>query len=477
MKNKIIKSVAAVLCAAALVAPFALTFIATVHTPAQYAQSFFAGLKLKRDRLAAVEGKRLVLIGGSNLAFGIDSALLEEYIGMPVVNFGLYAALGTKAMLDMAKPYINDGDIVLICPEEDAQTYSLYYNGLNMWYALDSDYTMLKDVGVSNYDELLAALPAFAAEKRAASQRDSVLQSGIYALSSLNAYGDISVERPYNTMVDFGKSMSLRLDASLVEDEFVQYLNDYARAMERKGAQIWFGFSPVNRLAVTSSQNEIAQFYAALDEKLDFPIISDINDYILDEGYFFDTNFHMNSVGMLHRTALLAEDICQKLDADKPAVFPQYPPPDRPDDWLATDTPSEDANTDSFLFEPVEGGVAVVGLSEQGLKAERLVLPSTYDSKAVVSIASEAFAHSTRLTTLVVPADASLRKLSQRAFAGCDTLVRVEVGVEPSLLSATELSFEGAAPSCRVYVSEDLFSAYASDYFWCGMLDWVEILE
>ncbi len=478
MKSKIIKAVAILLCVAAIIAPVIFTLSATVSAPTQYGESFFAGLKLKHDRLKAVEGKRIVLIGGSNLAFGVDSSLLQKYTGFEVVNFGLYAALGTKAMLDMAKPYIKSDDIVIICPEEDEQTYSLYYNGLNMWYALDCDYSMLFDVGLSNYDDLLSALPKFAAEKRKAAKRDTPLQSGIYALSSLNEYGDISVVRPYNIMVDFGKGQQLRLGKALVDQEFVDYLNRYAKQLNKKGAEVYFSFSPINKLAIISDQSEIDEFYTTLENKLDFPIISDINDYILDEGYFFDTNFHMNSVGVYNRTALLAEDINKKLGKENQNAFPKYQPSERPDNWLETEADEQDtAHAENFIFEETNGGVAIVGLSPSGQNAERLVVPSSYDGKAVVSIGSEAFKTSSKLTTLVLPENSSIRQLSKRAFAECETLVKIESSIKPSLLSATELSFEGAAADCRVYVPQELFSEYVSDYFWCGMTKWLEISE
>ena len=51
--------------------------------------------------------------------------LMEEMIGMPVVNFGLYATLGTKLMLDLSLGAIKKGDVVVIAPETDPQTYSL----------------------------------------------------------------------------------------------------------------------------------------------------------------------------------------------------------------------------------------------------------------------------------------------------------------------------------------------------------------
>ena len=118
-------------------------FIVAVLAPPVYSNTFVGVLDEKVDRLATVEGKKVVVIGGSSVAFGLDSALMEEHLGMPVVNFGLYAAIGTKAMLDLSLPHIGEGDIVVLAPETDAQTLSLYFHGGNMWKAVDDAPSLL----------------------------------------------------------------------------------------------------------------------------------------------------------------------------------------------------------------------------------------------------------------------------------------------------------------------------------------------
>ena len=69
--------------------------------PAQYSNTFVGELPAKRALLAAESDKpRLILVGGSAAAFGVDSALLaRELPAYQPVNFGLYAALGTRVML------------------------------------------------------------------------------------------------------------------------------------------------------------------------------------------------------------------------------------------------------------------------------------------------------------------------------------------------------------------------------------------
>src|SRR5215212_5179389 len=75
---------------------------------------------LEKDRLIRdTPSPKIILVGGSNLAFGIDSHMLEDSLGVHVVNMGLYAKLGLRYMLAQVKPYIRKGDLVLVVPEYD----------------------------------------------------------------------------------------------------------------------------------------------------------------------------------------------------------------------------------------------------------------------------------------------------------------------------------------------------------------------
>ena len=72
------------------------------------------------------------------MPFGLRSDLIEQEInGYSVVNFGLYATLGTKVMMDLSKINIGRGDIVVLAPELNEQTYSLYFNPVALQEALD----------------------------------------------------------------------------------------------------------------------------------------------------------------------------------------------------------------------------------------------------------------------------------------------------------------------------------------------------
>ena len=65
---------------------------------------------------------KVVFVGGSNLAFGIDCSQIEDSIGFTCVNMGLHAGQGLRFIMDDIDPYIKEldkdaGDVVVLMPE------------------------------------------------------------------------------------------------------------------------------------------------------------------------------------------------------------------------------------------------------------------------------------------------------------------------------------------------------------------------
>src|SRR5690606_26128837 len=67
----------------------------------------------------ALSGNRVVLVGGSNLAFGIDSKAIEAAVGCPVVNMGMNGYFGVRFMLEEVAPRLRAGDVVVLAFEWD----------------------------------------------------------------------------------------------------------------------------------------------------------------------------------------------------------------------------------------------------------------------------------------------------------------------------------------------------------------------
>ena len=96
-----------------------LFFFGKIIMP-QYRYSYNAALLDKVDRLKAIQEPKIVLIGNSNLPFGMKSELLEETFQMPVVNMGMHGSLGNAFHEEMAKINVQEGDIIILIHTEFA---------------------------------------------------------------------------------------------------------------------------------------------------------------------------------------------------------------------------------------------------------------------------------------------------------------------------------------------------------------------
>ena len=106
--------------------------------PAVYSDTFMGELAEKVRLLEDTEEPRIIVLGGSAAAFGIDSTYIEsELSGYRAVNFGMYAGLGTRAMMDLSGGSLRRGDIVIVMPEQQTQSLSGYFGAEYFWQAAD----------------------------------------------------------------------------------------------------------------------------------------------------------------------------------------------------------------------------------------------------------------------------------------------------------------------------------------------------
>jgi hypothetical protein len=476
----LIKTVAALLV---IVLPLSLILSLAVMTPDMYDKSFMGQLDEKFDRLYEIDEPKLVVVGGSSVAFGLDSALLEQYTGMPVVNFGLYAALGTRLMLDLSRDAIGEGDVVVISPELDAQTMSMYFNSESTLQAMDGSYYMLSHVDRDNIFSLLGAM--FAHLGRKIALKEPVDPQGVYNSSSFNEYGDIIYDRPSNVMESYyDTNKTVTLDESILDEEFIDYLNEYASHCKAQGARVYFSFCPMNIMGMTEGTDarSLYDFECLLRRRLDFDLISYADDYIMDAGYFYDSNFHLNNTGARYRTLLLARDVL--LAEGIPTLIAEELP-DAPELGSGAITVlGYDQNQEYFTFQRMESGnYRITGLTDKGKAAVELTIPRSYTEAgarygvAVTSVGLGAF-KGCSATLVNIPADSYVNKIENGAFIGASKIRTLNIYIDdPNAIkppSTGEGGFTGIN-SLRIHVPRG--SDYRIDYFWSEVPKNVQIIE
>ncbi|MCQ2353604.1 MAG: hypothetical protein MJ102_00705 [Clostridia bacterium] len=317
--KKLVLRATAVFIAALI--PVILVVTLTFALPKCFDETFDAALSDKFSLLNSIDEPKIIVIGGSSVAFGLDSKALSDATGYPVVNFGLYAALGTKIMLDLSRSNINEGDIVVLSPEIEIDTLSLFFNADETWRAIDADAGLLRYIGKDNYSDLAGSFIDYVEDKWHYAEIGTKPSSGkpAYTRDAFNEYGDIIYPRPTNTMGKRGydRNNPIRLKEEILGEDFIDYLEEYVNFCEKKGAKVVFSYPPMNKNSLEDGSKEtIAYFQEFLASKLPCRVISDINDYIMPPEYFYDTNFHLNDKGVPIRTAQLAEDITQNFLKD-----------------------------------------------------------------------------------------------------------------------------------------------------------------
>ncbi len=465
---KVWKIALSVLIAFALtVAPFALVIGIAVLTPSQYSNTFVGALNEKYERLHSIEEDKIVVVGGSSVAFGLDSSIVEKYTGMPVVNFGLYAALGTKLMLDLSRSAISEGDIVVISPELDPQTLSLYFSSEQTLIALDDDFSMIWDIPSDNIPSLLGGMWGFAADKLGYLTSGSAPNpSGVYNAANFNEYGDLVYSRPANLMdVYYDENTLINLAPETLDEDFIDYLNEYVDHCKKKGATVIFSFCPMNEMAVNLSESYASpdEFTEYLASRLNCEISGDIDDYIMEAGYFYDTNFHLNDAGVVKRSVTLTRDILFVLEIPRAIEvdIPDAPPLPNSDVKYFGE---EDVNAQYFTYEKRENGsYRITGLSEEGKKRFSVTLPLGYNGYKVASIGPNAFAGG-ELNKVTIPENTNIRVIENGAFSNAPTINTLEIlyPVADDIIPPTD--FIGVSANFRVYVPRS--ANYDTQYNW-----------
>jgi hypothetical protein len=293
------------LASVALMACLLGIFLFAVLMP-QYAQGYNAALIDKKARVMAIDEPKIVLVGNSNLVFGVDSAAMEAELGMPVVNMGLHGGAGNAFHEEMAKFNVQPGDIYIICHTDYADIDEVSDPGL-AWITLENHFDLWPLVRTKDIPTMVEAFPGYV--KRCislwAAGEGNLSTGDEYARDAFNEYGDNVFPRPVSrptlpfaeqTVPGISKACTDRLNA----------LNAY---MQERGATLLLAAYPIAFGEFTPSLDDYDAFQMELEEALDFPIISYFTDYLFQYDYFYDTIYHLTDDGVDMRTNLLIGDI------------------------------------------------------------------------------------------------------------------------------------------------------------------------
>ena len=287
----------------------------------------------KHERLASLEGPKVVLVGGSNLAFGIDTRLIEGATQCPVANMGMNGFFGVRFMLEEVRPSLASGDTVVIALEYDSFFKPVDGTASNLLLVVKERPEAFNALTWRQRAELAGAMPYVAQQKilrllRAgafglrdallgpndddAAPVESDLTSAIETAEGFNDEGDL--------VSHLGVAWPLAINQGIPADSpidpgVIPLLRQFQDDMAARGVRVMVSYTPLE-----------ASFYGRYRDGIDtvehemraagLNVVSSARDYVYDESVFFDTVFHVNAEGRAMRSQRLAQDINQFMGAD-----------------------------------------------------------------------------------------------------------------------------------------------------------------
>lgn len=467
-----------------------LLIAAVLFLPPQFDETYPGELPYKMEWLRETGDHRIIVVGGSSVAFGLRSDLIEQEFERNVVNFGLYAPLGSKTMLEACFSEIREGDTIIFSPEQNSETLSFSFQPKEVWEAMDGHFSMIGIFEEEELKRLIGVFPEFACDKLKYALTGKPQPDGIYRRDSFNAYGDIAAAgREANRMPEqYDPTMMIDF-TEFPEDDFLEYLNEYAERVRKKGAEFYYRFCPMNELAVVD-ETELDSYVSELRNRVCFKILGNPHECILDSRWFYDTNFHLNDSGAVVNTYYLVRDLkAEWKDSSKTEIgLPEMPEAwkevesdqseenktgcDNSQDYDGTKNTEADPDRDAeyFIYEEQEDSLSVAGVSEAGRMKKELSIPQACGGKKVTEVLAGSFADCAELEEITVNAGIALH---DGCFAGCRTLKRIILNAGPGgIMVGTDLL---AGTDALLYTKDR--DAYALDYSWGIYSDKIKSIE
>lgn len=271
----------------------------------QYQYEYNASVMDKISRLKSINEPKIILVGNSNLSFGIFSPMLQESLNMPVVNLGLHSGLGNAFHENMAKFNINSGDYVIVCHSNFSDDDTITDIAL-AWITLEYHKEIWNVVRKKDYVDMLKAYPNYliSAFIKWFTFRGNHVPNPPYSRMAFNEYGDI-IARPS----ELWKFKSGDIQVPKINDICINRLNELNNYVKTKGATLLVAGYPIGYGEFTPPIEEFNKFQKELAKKLECEIISDYRDYFIPYEYFYNTIFHLNERGAEMRTTQLIQDI------------------------------------------------------------------------------------------------------------------------------------------------------------------------
>ena len=253
------------------------------------------------------EQRRIIFVGGSNLAFSLDSEKIQNEFNISVINTGLHAGVGIFHEIDDVLPYVHANDIVVLCPEywqiseagngtHSAWEIEIIINKKHLWQIRKKGfYDYPKDFAFFIQNVLKSGLSSFH------------FDDDVYRRASFNEYGDI-VKHLTDDPPATNEMFILHADYPF-KIKYFKYFKNLVNELKKKNAVVIFNYPICHEATFNANLDNIIETDDYLRNHLDVLFAGTKEEYICQRDMLFDTPYHANKQGREWRTNLVIKHL------------------------------------------------------------------------------------------------------------------------------------------------------------------------
>ncbi|MGJ3234263.1 hypothetical protein [Marivirga sp.] len=262
--------------------------------------------KIKKDSLLEnVESPRIIFIGGSNINYGINSAMIKDSLELNPINTGIHASLGLVYMMDNTLPYIRKNDLIIMSPEY-AHFFGTFAYGRTelLRTVLDVDKREALKLGSKQWINIIRYFPKYCLTKLKPSEYFNVEEDKFYGVNSFNKFGDTYShwgEEPQNF------TPFVRTKKSFNHNTINEIL-EFEKNIKAKSAELYIVYPGIQSTSFNNIYEQIKKVEKELN-KTSLSIIGNPEKYKMADSLCFNSPLHLTKEGMDFRTTQLIKDL------------------------------------------------------------------------------------------------------------------------------------------------------------------------
>jgi hypothetical protein len=272
---------------------------------------FVAAIIDKHQILNATPSPKIILIGGSSVAYGIDSQLMQDSLGIPVVNMSFQYFLGSDFLFRQLLNSLNKGDKIISSFEyivtkdgdkKEQLKAASYLPKANDWIIFETP------------DEHISAW----LRSRIAFFRKIILRlydqtpynptiedkTNTFFRGAIDKNGDL-VSHLNNNPIQFPLCNTAQDSSFYTVIENVEY---YTKSLETKGIDVLYTFPPYEEASFNNDNQLIDRLYRHFEKYPEIKLLDSPYDGKFPNHYFQDMCYHLNAEGRKQRTLKLIQN-------------------------------------------------------------------------------------------------------------------------------------------------------------------------